>query len=141
MLFENVNICWKYPRFQLKRASCATYNGGINFDGVMFYHGTYIMNIKGAPNAPIWREELNKSQSNTIESIEHQSNSIEYQSNQSNLTQNFNRINRILPRISDSIDIRLRSIIESQSIDCIRLYSIDSIGIFVRFRSIDIVWI
>ena len=47
--------------------------------------------------------------------------------------------NRILPRISDSIDIRLRSAIESQSVDCVRLHSIDSIGIFVRFRSIDIV--
>ena len=57
---------------------------------------------------------------------------------------NWINLNRILPGISDSIsiDIRLRSTIESQSFDCVQMYSIDSIGILVRFRSIDIVfWI
>ena len=47
-------------------------------------------------------------------------NPIEYHLN---LTQNFNRINRILPRVSDLIDIRLCLTIESQSFDCIRMYS------------------
>ena len=46
-------------------------------------------------------------------------NPIEYQSN---LTQNFNPINWILPRFSDSIDILLRSTIESQLFYCIRMY-------------------
>ena len=49
-------------------------------------------------------------------------------------------LNRILPNIFDSIVIRLRSTIELQLFDHVRLFSIDSIAISVRFRSIDIVW-
>ena len=44
------------------------------------------------------------------------------------------------PEIGRSIEIRLRSTIESQLFNRVRLRSIGSIAIFVQSRSIDIVW-
>ena len=76
-----------------------------------------------------WADKVVEDQMNvidkSIETIESQSNAIEY-----------------YPEIGHSIEIRLRSTIELQLFDRIRLRSIGSIAIFVRTCSIDtVVWL
>ena len=71
--------------------------------------------------------------------IEYQTN-VDNQSNQSNVKPQSNAI-EYYPEIGRSIAIRMRLTMESQLFDRVRLRSIGSIAIFVRSRSIDIVWL